>query len=349
MVLVRKMEASEADFVKKIAQKAFVGIERVFVSKPKEAMVAVLDGSIVGAILIQYITSQQGKIGYYDFAFVSPEYHGQGIGKILYERTRQYLWDQGCTALSATVKDDNVASWNLLLHNGFQRVTLLEGVRQLGLSGMLKQYFTTTVMISNGAELYLAVKDAKIERKGGHTAQNLAAYFLANIALILPTFLISNKNMALFLSAYLLVLLGTTLFGYLGTLLSKERWKFRLNNGGGVIVAFIGLLGAAYPLIGNWYPPSYENTVEFRKSMGMTAACEWVFTLLVGAVCFSLSHSSVFFHYAALLSIQFLLYKLIPIYPFESYGGGRVYRWSKKVFAAFGGCSLFFIIWFCFF
>lgn len=91
-IAIRKMETHEASAVKKVARRAFSGgIESLFISKPKEAMVAVIDDKIVGGIIIKYTTTKNKKIGYYDVAFVDPDYHNQGVGSLLYEKTTDYL------------------------------------------------------------------------------------------------------------------------------------------------------------------------------------------------------------------------------------------------------------------
>jgi len=179
MVEIRKMEPTESKEVKKIALKAFgLGIERLFISKPKDAMVALMNGKIVGGINTKYITSGSHKIGYYDTAFIDPIYHGQGIGKLLYEKTTEQFWNDKCTALSALVKDDNVSSWKLFLNNGFKQVSILEVIRHLGITATLKLYFTTPFFIGNGMEHYLAVKDSPVKSKNINTAKQLLLFFL---------------------------------------------------------------------------------------------------------------------------------------------------------------------------
>lgn len=344
MVFVRKMELSEACTVKKVAKKAFSGIVHFFVSNPKEAMVAVVDEKIVGGIIIKYIISNDKKIGYVDGAFIDPAYQGQGIGGVLYQKTIEYLWGQDCTALSAFVKDDNVGSWKLFLNNGFCQTSILEGVRQLGLRQMFLQYFVAPFFACNGMEFYLAVKDGEVKPKQSGSVKQIALYIFANMILFLFSLLQKNTNFPAFLSAYVTLLLGGVLFGYIGTIFSKERWHFRLNSGGAALVAFITAIGGLYPMIGNWYPPKYHNTKEFQKSMGLTAACEWVFVICITIAALILQGFHVFFEYLTSIGMVFLLYRMIAIYPFESYGGNRVYRWNKGIYAALAAISAFVIV-----
>lgn len=339
MITIRKMEQDEAQAVRKIAQSAFSGVEKFFVGKPKEAMVAEIDGKIVGGIIIKYLKSKGQKIGYADTAFVDRAHQGQGVGSTLYRETTKYLWEQGCTALSAIVKDDNVGSWKPFLDNGFSRISLLEGVRQLGFWPMVLQYFDAPFFMSNGMELYLATKDGEVREKQNGSARQIALYIFANSVIALFAMLRGQENFPLFLGAYVAMLLGCVLFGFLGTKFTKERWHFRMNSGGAVISAFATAIGGLYPMIGNWYPEKYEKKKEFKKAMGVVAACEWGFVIFAALAGFILRKNHVFFAIIASVGTVFLLYRMIVLYPFESYGGNRVYRWNKGVFAAFFAVS----------
>lgn len=340
MLVIRKMEPSEAGALRKIAKGAFAWFERFFVGGTNEAMVAVLDGKLVGGIFIKYILSGGQKIGYLDTAFVDPLYHSRGIGGALYKETADYLWAQGCTTLTALVKDDNVGSWKLFLNNGFSRVGLSEGARLLGLKVMLLMYFAIPLFASNGMELYLAAKKGvAVTPKGEDSARQLGLYFLTNALLLLPAILVMGQDFFAFLCSYLALLLGGAVFAYFGTLFSKRRWNFRLNSGGALLVAAINLIGGVYPMIGGWYPSKYENTNEFRKSMGVSALCEWLFMLAATMLSCTLSARFEGLILAASLGRIFLLYRIIAIYPFESYGGGRVYRWSRVIYAALAVAS----------
>ena len=343
MISVRKMEPSEADRVKKVAKKAFSIVESMFIGHPKEAMVAEIDHKIVGGILIRYIVSGGKKIGYFDAAFVDPTYHGQGVGSMLYKETTKYLWDQGCDALSAMVKDDNVGSWKLLLNNDFSLTTLSEGFRQLGFLPMLMQYFTTPCFISNGMEFYLANKDQTIRPKKVNTTQQIGLYLLINFLLILFALVGGGPNFKMFFSAYATLLAGGVIFGYIGTLFSNYKWKFRLNSCGGVIVALVNMV-AVFPLIGNWYPTKYENTDAFKKAMGLSALCEWLFMLCITIAASTLQSQYILFKYLFQLGSAFLMFRIIAIYPFESFGGRRVYHWNKWLYSILGILSILAII-----
>lgn len=332
-ITIRQMEQQEADYVRKLGQRAFAGIESLWVSKPKMALVAIKEEKIVGAILYKFIQTKTKKIGYIDYAFVDPEYHSQGIGNVLYKETVEHLWQQGCDALAAVVKDDNVGSWGLFLKNGFTRVSLPELIRQFGLFGMLQQYFGTPFCIGIGMEYYVALRDKTCPSGKGGNGKQITSYFLTNLLLILIILFRNPKHIHLFLAAYTIILMGGLLAGYLGTLLSKRKWHFRLNNGGALISALINF-GGLYPMIGNWYPDRYENTHEFRRDMGVNALFGWIFVLCISILPVIDVVQHPILPYLSQISSFFLIYRILSFYPFESFGGRRVFTWNKWLYGA---------------
>lgn len=345
MVTVRKMEPSEAVIVKKLAKKSFSWLERLFVGVPKEAMVAEISDRIVGGIFIKYVVSGGKKTAYIETAFVVPEYHGQGIGGVLYEKAAAYLWGQDSDALTAIVKDDNVGSWKLFLNNGFSRVSIAEIVRCLGLKAAVVQYFATPLFASNGMEFYLSMKDVQVKQKDSGSSKQICCYLLANALLVLAAIVENGSVFSQLLCAYMMFLVAGVVLGYAGTLFSKRRWSFRLNSGGALLIGLINLIGGFYPMIGNWYPTEYEASAQFRKRMGVTALCDWLGVIFITVSAFALQADNSFTKILASLGCVFLLYRMIPIYPFEAYGGGRILRWSRCVYAVLAITSAAVIVW----
>lgn len=327
-ITIRRMEAGEAAEVRRIGRRAFDGLESLWVGKPKQAVVAVKDDKIVGAILYKFLQSRGRKVGYFDYAFVDPDYHGQGVGGVLYKAGVDYLWEQGCDALTALVKDDNVGSWRLLLKNGFARVSIPEIIRQFGFTEMLRQYFGTPFCMGIGMEYYIARRDLECPSGKGGNIKQMAAYWLVNL-LLFCIVLLRIQNIGIALAAYSVVLAGEILAGCCTTMFTKREWHFRLNNGGGLICALVNFI-AVYPMVGNWYPDRYENTESFRKDMGIHALAGWIFVLVLSSI--SLFSQHIFARYIGQISSILLIYRILAFYPFESFGGVRVYRWKRWMY-----------------
>ena len=336
---VRLMREDEAGQVRVMGRRAFSGFESLWVSKPKLAMVAIQDGRIVGAILYKFIRAGGKKIGYVDYAFVDRDRQGQGIGGVLYRETVRHLWAQGCDALTAIVKDDNVGSWGPFVKNGFTRVSLPEICRQFGLGGAIAQYFATPLCIGIGMEYYVALRERACPSGKEGSAKQIAAYAIANLLLAPLLLLRGTGDPAAFVAAFLLVLGCGVAAGYLGTRLSRRAWRFRLNNGGALICALVSISGV-YPFVGNWYPERYENTKAFRRDMGLSSLPGWAVSLALAGMALLPLSLPLLLVYAGQISAMFLLYRVIPFYPFESFGGRRVLNWNRYVFFALSALSL---------
>lgn len=340
-IVIRSMEREEAEEVKKIGKRAFSLVEGMFVSKPKHALVAIADGKLAGAIIYK-ITEVQGKrTGYFEYAFVDPDYHGKGIGKKLYQATTDYLWEQGCDSQAALVKDDNVGSWSLFLKNGFARVGLWEIVRQLGVLGFLSQFFRNLLWLAVGMDFYLAVHKEPLKNKS-RTGRQIGGYLAANLLLILLA-LYRIDNPVIFLGTYIGMLAGTIAVGRLAAVPAKRKWQFRLNNGGAGIIALVNYFGGIFPMSGNWYPQKYENTREFRRDLGLVAVTEWAFIAGLTGVSMLFSSTHLIFHYVSLIGEILLIFRILAFYPFEAYGGSRVFSWNKWIYGVMALISVLLI------
>lgn len=337
-ITVRPMKKEEAEIVRQIGKRAFSGIERMLLGKPKQACVAEKDGTIVGAVYYKITMLGRKKTAYLEYGFVDPEHQGQGIGSRLYKGTIDYMWSLGCEALTAQVKGDNARSFEPLMKNGFARAGIFELIHRLGLIGMMTQFFLNIFWLCIGMDFYLAVKKTEVRGKKNSLTQ-LFWYLLVN--LILGSFaLFRMGDMVSFLTAYLLLLLGQAAVGGMMTILCKGKWKFRMNNGGAGIAAIVNVLSGIFPMCGGWYPPSYEKGSGVKKELGMVEMSEWIFLLLVTAASVRLGAVGMIFYDAAWIGGILLLYRILAVYPFEGFGGRRVYEWNRAVYGILTALSL---------
>ncbi len=344
VITIRQMRQEEAPLIQKIGRRAFHGMEALIVPKPREALVAERDGAAVGAVLYKCFKSGGQKVGYIDYAFIDPEYHGQGVGGVLYKAAVDFLWGRGCDAVTALVKDDNVGSWGLLLKNGFDRVSLPSLVGQFGLGGALAHYFKTPFCCGVGMDYYVALRNGPCPSGKEGCVKQLGAYFLANLLFLLAIASMGGRYLVSTLAAYVLLLAGGVAFAFLGTKFSKRDWVFRHCNGGALVGVFLIPGRSLFPMVGRWYPMQYENTPEFRRDLGLTALTEWLFVLVTTAIAVFSGAASPVVRILGQLGTLFLIFRVITLYPFESYGGLRIYRWNKWVYAAMAACSLAVVI-----
>lgn len=328
-ITIRAMRDGEQKEIQQIGKRAFQFVEALFVGRPQKAMAAEYEGRLVGGILYKEFTVRQKRIAYIDEAFVDPDYQGMGIGKKLYTETIEALWKQNYHVLTALVKDDNVGSWKPFLDNGFCRVSVYRIINEIGLSGFLKHYLLTPYLIAVGMDFYMCSRENTLEEKGNAPLQ-LFLYFFVNYLLLFPlwarwyhrnadsclwSFLAYGTILALFIGSR-----------YLGTLISRNGGKFRFNQGGSFLLPLLGFFGNVFFMNANWYPKCYENTDDFRKKLAIPEIIKWfLFALLPWTTLLP----GPYFQALGRLSCPFLIFIMIPVYPFEVFGGGRIYRYKK--------------------
>jgi len=329
------MRPDEAQAAQKQARKAFGWLEVLFIPKPKQALVAVLDERIVGGFFYNVKTSSGVTLGDPTFFFVDPALQGQGIGKQLCDAGIRHMWEQeGCDAVATFVRDDNVPSWGALVRNGFVRTSLPKMARALGFGSTAKLFFTTVYGIALGYDYYIALPEKaatrRYEKKSG--AGQVGVYLLLHMLLLAPALIFSEAGLSL-AAAFGIVFAGNVLAGYLGTLFSQKRkWRFR-QPGGGIFICFINAaFGIFFPMCGNWYPARYENTPRFRRDLALNSICSWLFLLAIYFAGFWLLGAYRVLTYAVQLSGILLILRCIPVPPFGPYGGWRVFRWNKAIF-----------------
>lgn len=339
-LVIREMRDGEQRTVARVGRKAFPFFESLFVGKPKYAMVAEYDGKIIGGMMYKYLSTGTRKIAYIEEAFVDRDYHGQGVGKRLYKECFEHLWKQGCDVITALVKDDNTASWKTAMDNGFKRVSFAEGIRQLGITGMLRQYFMTPFLIAVGMDFYMVSRNSTVHEKRLGITQ-LLTFLLANLLLLLPIWISLFEESAEALGNYLLASFTVSVLFILPRFvegqLCRQKCSFRFNNGGSFITLLLGLFGSILPMNANWYPEKYENTREFKRRLAVPEILKWCIFLLLP---FLILTSSSYLKAVAELSSFYLIYFLIPSYPFEAFGAGRVFGYSKIAWLVLSVLSL---------
>lgn len=327
-LVIRPMRAEEEKTVVKIARKAFTFIEALCVTGAKNAIVADYEGKLIGAIIYSAVNSGTNKIVYIDEAFVDPDYHGVGVGKKLYAETFAYLQEQGYDYITAMVKDDNVGSWKLCLDNGFVRTSLPEAVKHIGVGGLLKHHFRTPMAFATNMDFYMYSTKGNISPKTNHVSQ-LGVFLLVNLLFAFPLWIrLMGKpdTLAAYIGAYATLLAIVMLIRFCGSLFYKEKKGFRMNNCGGFLTILLGFLGSIFPMNANWYPAKYENSDSFRRKLAIPELVKWLIFSLLPLLAFT---PYKYTQAIAELSSVYLILSIIPLYPFDAYGAGRIYRYKK--------------------
>ena len=325
---IRQMRPQEARDTRRVAVKAF-GLFGKFIPAPKEAMIALVDGRIVGGFAYKIKRCGGKKAGLVSWFFMHPDVAGQGIGKQLGDAGVQQMWDEGCDVITTFVRDDNVASWGAFVKNGFARggvPALVKALGPLGLVQLFPYWFAPL------HDFYIAARGGAVEEKRGGLGQVLL-FALVNALLLLLSLWAFGAEALVVIGGFLFVLLGGALAGGLGTLFSRERkWRFRMTTGGmGISLLVAVLRGGFFPVFGNLYPEQYENTPRFKRDMAIVAICGWLFYM--AAVAMTWVEGTILPPHAMGIAPIFLALKCLPFDGLGSLGGERVWRWNRPLFA----------------
>jgi len=343
----RSMNNDEAMELKKLARKSFGFIEGLFVTKPKTAIVAIIDEKIVGGFVYQLEICNGKKIGFVSFLFTDPVFQGQGIGKQICEKGIQHLWEIGCDNLVTFVRDDNVFSWGIFKKNGFALTNLQNVANVIGLLRAMKLYIRTLYgLFGIGHDFYIASPEkesASLQKKEG-TIRQVLVYVLLNTLIFLPNAIITRNIIPVIVSSSF-IFLGIVFAGYIGTLFSKRKWSFRFTGGGVVSYFIINIFpNLFFPVIGNWYPIQYENNPKFKRDMAINVISVWLFLLILLIVGKNIKYIPMLFMYVPSIAAVLIILKCLPIPVFESGGFGRVFKWNKIVFGLLAIVSIFFVL-----
>lgn len=332
MIEIRAMKQNEAKEVKKLGKKTFEWFESLFIPTPKDCYVAVEDNNLVGAVLYKYLTVADKKIGYVDYIFVDKAVQGKGIGSKLVDHCLEAMAKEDCGGYSAIVRDDNVGSWKMFINQGLKRVGLDDLIRQFGILGMFSLTFKTPFSFATGMDYYLKLEDNEITGSKEDSIFQVLKYLIFTVLLLLPAFIHSFEYAFHIIGAVISILFIRIIFGYLGTLFSSEKWYFRVCDGGYLIPFIATLFNGIFLISGNWYPGVYRKNEDFKRSLGLTALAQWISLLFIVFITRTQLGALDFFETMASISGAFMLISIVPFYPLASFGGKRIYSWSKVLY-----------------
>ena len=344
-IVIRQMLPEEARAVQKLGRKSFPYLEALYIPKPKNALVALHGGLPVAAFTYTIETAGGKKLGRVDFLYTHPDFSGSGVGRRLCEAGFAFLWGEGCDLLTTFVRDDNPASWRIFERGGFVRASFFSGLAgQIGVWGTLTQMVKSMQGFSPAHDLYLALPGGESEaaRKKTGSAGQIAAYLSVHLLLGLLAAFRAGGDLLLVPAAIAAVFLGLVLAGYLGTLPSRRRWRFRMTNGGGIFSLLFGLIGRGsfFPMVGGWYPEVYEKTPAFRRDLAINAMAGWAFLLLALPLARHWGAAIPLLGTAYPILAFLAVFRCFPLRVVDSFGFGRVFSWNKIAAGLFVAATL---------
>lgn len=327
-IVIREFHPGEEKEIMKIGMAAFKSMEGLFITKPKTAKVAVVDGKLVGAMYYHMIHYGKKSLCYLAYAFVHPDYHGKGVGTKLYKETIEYVRSQGCEQITALVKGDNIGSFGLVEKNGLKRCSMVDMIKLIGIRGVMAIFWKTEQNIATGMDFY----STGVKQKTG-SLKECGVYLLLNSLLLLLSFWSHKTQFLPYIAAAVTIFTYTILLGSAIKLISKQPWHFRMNNCGLLTTMIVTVIGGVFPLVGRWYPEHYSHEKKERRELCISAMLEWDGLLLTGVLVHLLAPEQLYWSMVQLVIGMMLVYRCIPTYPFSEYGANRVWKYNKLVYA----------------
>jgi ribosomal protein S18 acetylase RimI-like enzyme len=328
--IIRLMALDEAPIVLRGQRKAFSSLFGLFLSRPKEALVAESEGRIVGAVTFKSIPTIKGKAGYLDIAYVDASQRGKHLGSRLYVAAMEHLKEQGCEIITATIRDDNRASWKIMQHNGCVALSFVQLVEKVGFAGALRIGAHSHFAYALGHELW--VTHDPIPHSNIRT---LLAFILLNFLLLL----IAARGAVFFTFGGMVVLAAEVVGSWLGTFSSRNRatWYFQRPHAALPLSFFVSIVQGLLPNNAVWQLVEGHYPVSERKSLlGRVSLAGWIATSLATIASYMALEAGVgndvvesVLEGMVNLGILLLFYRTVAVFPFESFGGRRVFDWSR--------------------
>lgn len=328
-IVIRKIRKKEIKKVSKLAKVALFGIKSFFVINPNNAMVALINEEVVGGIIYKIVNCGKKKIAYISNTFVDIDYQNKGIGKKLYNETINYL-NKKYNGIIALVREDNIVSSKLFKNSGLIKVSFIEIIKSLGIINAIKCYCATPFFVAVGHDFYMLKKKENISQTKLQIMQFIM-YFVLNLILALPIWLsirFNVDNPKTTILAYLTILILIILIRYMGFKTIKEKFNFRINEGGMLINLVVSFFGFPYLVNGNFYLENYVNQKDLNEKLARPELIKWFVFLLLPFLYFT---GIPYFKEIAHIGFIYLILFVIPFYPFSYFGGRRIYNYSKKI------------------
>ena len=338
----RLMKENEANKVYKLGCRCFSVLKKPFISKPKLALIALINGEIIAGTTLKKIKIRENEyVGYVSHSFVKEEFRGQGIGKELYNKAIAYLDKEcaECSEICATVLDDNKRSWKIFKNEGFNMTSSYSVLSKIGILGTIRLWKESWLFISLGHYLWWRKENEHKE----NSLLNMILFFAFNFILIT---IVSRNNFFASLGA-LLVLFIQLVGGFIGILFTKGKWIFKVGQGGTPLSFLISIFKGFVPVSGNWYPTDYFDN-GIKRKLGIVSCFEWITLICVMIISMYYKNTTNFnveiLEGILLTSTPLLIYKIFATFPFEVFGGERVLKFSKTLYtslSAISFCTIF--------
>ena len=337
----------------KLARKVFRFPMNLFITKPKDAVIAEDENSLAGGAIYRFLIASGEKIGHLEWGFVDRKYRGRGIGKELYSETTRIFSDEGCSYMTAAVLRDNTASWRPLYELGYRRCGFRQLVRLIGPFHALRIWQKTASTYFPGGDLWL--KTAADDNSGTADDSPSGSFLLPFFKALL--FMFTANSLAVTGRSLIFGELPSLLPGIMGVaaavaiiiipkllmLVLGKNMEFRAWGSGALLAAGVTILHGYFPILGNVYPKGDNwKYPDYSRIFGVFALFGWLLTLTAFLICRIFSGNLFAEHISANLGFV-IVANCIPGL-FQDLDGARVRRWIPRCHYVMAAASIIILL-----
>ncbi|WP_027340616.1 GNAT family N-acetyltransferase [Halonatronum saccharophilum] len=369
---IRLMREEEEAKVKSLAKSSFGFLHGSLVKTTEHTYVYELSEEIVGVVVLETFAFQRNRLGgVVKWLFTDQKARGRGVASALIEHSVRKLQELGCDEMFTTVEGYNTDSSNRFADQGFMPLSAMQQIRRYGLS-LLKIGPKTFHTIDIGHFLWARSGDISQSSKGSENLEDTRQFvgggalawwanvLIMSVILMLQCFRVGSSTELM----WQLPIAVALVFGVRSlTMKLVANWigcelEYRIWETGLTLSAIIAVfLGGVFPSPGCYYPKQVRWS--YRKKLSQLAIISFFGALSV------LILAWLIFAYQALaisniapemisnllrtsffLAYSLLIYEvLLPLFPFESYNGRRVWDYNRTLWGilAAGTIVLFLI------
>lgn len=325
---IKQIKEENSNEVIQVANKVFgLGVGILISKKNLWGYYATDNQAIVGAIIL----ARGGKDeGFIQWIFVDPIAQGHKLATRLMDAGTQALNDEGRIKQFALVRDDNTASWNLFVKKGFKVLPLTHTLFHYSLKALNKRFEYSMV---TGYSTW--VKDDMSKQVTVYPKMPIVRTFLTALFLGGSVALFGLRDLE-FLFFSLLTVLGLTVLRMLVAYPFARTYgkvKFMPSRGGVLLSFILGVLTQSWWPVFGMYVPKEDlwKSKAFEKNLAIQSFVTWMMMQVV-FIASSYAVPDIFSSGLNYILAYVLVVHLFPMFPFDGFDSGRVYRYHKTLY-----------------
>lgn len=332
------MLPQEKSRVKKVLNRAFPLLMRLFFYFTKTVLIAVEDDKILGGVVVKKFKIDKKRTGgLICLIFTDPEEVGRGIGQRVAEAGIEKLEAMGATDIFAMVLGDNTSSSKLFSNRGFKILNPLSQFRSYGIRTLLL-WFKTLHFFDVGHFMWTkstTLKEVSNPNRFISFLWTLGLHFIAGFIAVWRWYGRVDLKMTL----VFIISIGVLLSIRQGLSLLVPRLKgvdvvYRpWESGLSLNMIISGIFGGSVPSPGSFYPLrenwSYRDTVSFTGLMALIPSIAIVsITVALWILKVNYTVLSIPYYIGFTLSVVDIS---LPFFPLSSYNGRRIWDWNRII------------------